>query len=299
MIDRRDLLIGHLNVPSSSPTMNRRAKPHLANRSNYSAMKHNWHLSPSSIGNSHDIFRPRLRERPLLSDISRLIQSRPKSPLISSGTSSPTPTRLDETHTPERRDSSSGIYRNRYIIKFREHNLGQTPSQRRSSITWDLPTTFANVKTSEEVPINEQSELNQDLEGIGAPDSNLETKPKEVNSCDVLNKTENLPEIHKDIKNEEMKEELILDKDILEKSVVNETQTESSASPTVIDIVPIQTVSKIEPSSTEQVALVVAQETSSLKSKDRKPKAANSKTKSPKKKKVKKKETSKGDFDTS
>ncbi len=296
MIDRRDFLIGH---SSPSPTMSRRVKPILSNRSSLSGKRQQWHHNSSS----NDVYRPRVRERPLLSKISTILQSRPKSPLISSGISSPSPTKLDGTLTPERRDSSSGIYRNRYVIKFREHNLGQTPSQRRSSITWDLPTTFTNVKTSEQLPINEQSELNQDQEKGVSLDSKCKISKQEEKdrTSDVLNKTQNLDIIEKEIKNEEMKEKLIWDKEILEKTVSYKIELECSASHKVIDMVPIQTVSnlpKSEPSGT-QSGVTPEKEKESLESliaKDLKVKDVNDKAKSPKKKKVKKKDIIKGDL---
>lgn len=294
MIDRRDFLIGHLSASSPSPTMSRRSKPILSNRSNLSGIRQQWHHNSST----NDVYRPRVRERPLLSKISRILQSRPKSPIISSGISSPSPTKFDGTLTPERRDSSSGIYRNRYVIKFREHNLGQTPSQRRSSITWDLPTTFTNVKTLEQLPISEQSELNQDQEKGVSLDSKCKTEKQEDTTSDALNKTQNLHIIQKEIKNEEMKEKLISDKEILEKTVSYKIELGYSASHKVIDMVPIQTVSnlpKSEPSGT-QSGITPEKEKESLKAKDLKVKDVNIKAKSPKKKKVKKKDIIRGDL---
>jgi hypothetical protein len=161
-----------------------------------------------------------------------------------------------------------------------------------------LPTTFTNVKTPEQLPISEQSELNQDQEKGVSLDSKCKTEKQEDTTSDALNKTQNLHIIQKEIKNEEMKEKLISDKEILEKTVSYKIELGYSASHKVNEMVPIQTVSnlpKSEPSGT-QSGITPEKENEALKAKDLKVKGVNGKAKSPKKKKVKKKDIIKGDL---
>lgn len=135
IMSRRNQLIGSLNT---SPTFNHR---HLT-----SNLIKPWNHYSSS--KSYDLYRPRLRERPLLSNLSGVIRTKLESkPKKSSLTSSPSESA--RSSITEKWRSHGGINRYR-TIKFREHHIGQTRSQRRSSITWDLPEEISSSQVEAE-----------------------------------------------------------------------------------------------------------------------------------------------------
>lgn len=301
VLDRRDQLFSQLSA-MSSPTVGRRVVPQLGSRS---AAIYHW----PTMTKAHDSWRPQLRERPLLSNLRTSIHSRSKKSNQSPGakTSSNSSTRVDESNGPERRDSrerrDSGIYRNRYIIKFREHNLGQTPSQRRSSITWDLTTPFAHVKASEASDQSPISELLEPDPHLGTDDAESESGAHHKESASYeINESDNLDVNRSQIKSESKQSERVSDGEVEDRQVLSESEPKANASQLVTDILSVQTASVMpEPSgaptgpllqralslkSTGQVVTQVSPEV--MPSEDLKEKVV--KTKSPKKKKVKKKE---------
>ena len=291
VLDRRDELFSQLKA-ASSPKVGRRSKPQSGNRSNLTPFRH-W----SPITTSDDNWRARLRERPLLSNLTiKPTKSRSKTPITSSGlssrTSSTSSTKYEDNVNNDGKDESSGIYRNRYIIKFREHNLGQTPSQRRSSITWDLPKTLTSVVPSNESPIAEDLETEVKLE-IKDAESGKEIKEKE-SVPKTLNQSNESKVNQKEIENEEKMKGLVSDQQIITKSITNESQPKCNASQVVIDILPIHTADMPEPNGTDSLIVPPQQQKSvSLKSVSKPIDEQNvkkvSETNSPKKKKVKKK----------
>ena len=294
VLDRRDQFFSQLNA-IGSPKVNRKVLPQLANRS---AVRYHWPMT--GLTGNDATWRPRLRERPLLSNLSTTIHSRSKkchqSSDLSCRTTSTSSPKVDDSNSPERRDSSAGIYRNKYIIKFREHNLGQTASQRRSSITWDLPKAFSPVKGSDQSPISEQLE----------PDPHLETKDAESESVsEEINESKNSGTNQDLIKNESKQSERVSDEEELDKQVCSGFEPKEHVTQLVVDILSVHTASVMpEPKATEQTADATAQSTTgpmtghlvqralTLKSKTSNDINVESvpKNKSPKKKKVKKKE---------
>ncbi|CAG2160272.1 unnamed protein product [Oppiella nova] len=179
----------------------------------------------------------------------------------------------------------------RRVFREREHNLGQTASQRRSSITWDLPKSFTtDVKASDEPPISEDSEQNQDFETRDAESVAPITESKQNESVSqVFNKSDNLDEIHKELKNEEIIEELRVKENIIDKSVSNELQTSYKGSQLVTDILTIHTAVVMPEPSGAPIGFI-QQKAVSLKSKAPKEQTNKTTEKTPKKKKVKKKD---------
>ena len=282
VLDRRDKFFNQLNA-ISSPKVSRRPITQLG-RANLTSHRQ-WPI----ITTVSEDWRPKIRERPLLSKLSQ----RSKAPYISSGissrTSSTSSTKMDDSVSHEEKDGSSGIYRNRYIIKFREHNLGQTPSQRRSSITWDLPKTIPSVKISDELPISEDFESEAHL---SEKDAESESGAKQNESVSqLISESDNSDLNHKEIKNGEKTKGLPSDEEIITKSISNELQPKCDASQVVIDILPIHTAVMPEPSGTESLTVSLQQRAASLKSKTVDQNVEKvCESKSPKKKKVKKKE---------
>ncbi|XP_054168643.1 calcium-independent protein kinase C-like [Oppia nitens] len=255
VLDRRDNLMTQLNSMSST-TINRRPICHVSNKSGLMSSKHHW---PIITVDSHNTWRARLRERPLLSKLSVKICSKTK-PLISNKTSSNTSSRTSSTNSSIKlnqsdvKEGSCGIYRNRHIIKFRErdHNLGQTATERRASISWEL--------------------------------SKNQTDPN-------LQKTKNEETIN------ELKS--ITNEHLIDRTDVNEFQTKDNNSQFVTDIIAIQTAVAMPEPSGAPIALLHQKPTSlKLKTPLIDPtintnENITDKTKSPKKKKVKKKDVSK------
>lgn len=185
IMSRRNQLIGSLNT---SPTFNHR---HLT-----SNLIKPWNHYSSS--KSYDLYRPRLRERPLLSNLSGVIRSKLESkPKKSSLTSSPkssltsSPNESARSSITEKWRSHGGINRYR-TIKFREHHIGQTRSQRRSSITWDLPEEINGSQVEAEKVCEIHDKKDQEEE-MAQRDQN-----EQIESDKVLNSATKLLQLEKE-----------------------------------------------------------------------------------------------------
>ena len=177
IMSRRNQLIGSLNT---SPTFNHR---HLT-----SNLIKPWNHYSSS--KSYDLYRPRLRERPLLSNLSGVIRSKLESkPKKSSLTSSPSESA--RSSITEKWTSHGGINRYR-TIKFREHHIGQTRSQRRSSITWDLPEEINGSQVEAEKVCEIHDKKDQEEE-MAQRDQN-----EQIESDKVLNSATKLLQLEKE-----------------------------------------------------------------------------------------------------
>lgn len=181
-MQKRNMLMDTLNLNSnsslsSSPKLSSFERA-LNRSSNLSAARKQWFDIRSNY-NASDYYRPKIRERPILSSIGKSIKLKHDNNVKST----------NESYSNNNNvDNLAEISRFKPVIKFRENNIGLNVNDRRSSITWELP----EVKPDHEVlqSLVDKSLIVDDDKSITTLETDVLEPPKTIAKNSTCEETE-------------------------------------------------------------------------------------------------------------